>query len=500
MTGRAPLICVALAASLASPCMLRGQHDAPEERIDGFIERAYQLWLAPGLAVAVVRGDEVVYLKGYGYADVAEGREVTPETVFYIASSTKSFTGLAAAVLHHRGELDLDAPLAKYLPQARLGEPLDPGDITLRDLLTHTHGIDNDGPVAFRAAYAGAAPHDRMVELLAAHGPADNGREFSYSNIGYNVASLAMDETLDLGWKDVLAREIFEPLGMSRTTGYVSRIPRDELALPYGTEAVGFEELHYGKSDENMHAAGGLVTSVADLAKWLELNLNEGRLDGRQRISAEVVREAHRPHAQQDGAFRQFTRKGYGLGWHIGDYDGDRMLHHFGGFSGFHAHVSFMPDEKIGVAVLTNESFLGSFFAEIVARYIYDVFLAKPGVEARYAGELEEYRENASDIRKRIAADRARRAARPQTLSHPLETYAGVYENPEYGRLEFEVVGERLEATMGPLWSAVEVYDHTKNALRIELTGGGAVAVFEFGDDDVAEALSVANIRFTRTN
>lgn len=487
----------ALAICASAPACAQ---DETSERFDDFIEQVRRLELAPGLAVAVVQGDEVIYLKGFGYADVAHGRKVTPETVFYIASSTKSFTGTAVAILDVRGELDLDATLADYLPQARLQEPLDPSEITLRDLLTHTHGILNYGPVTFRSAYSGAAPHEQMVELLYAHGAAEDGRAFQYSNIGYNVASLAMDEELRMGWKDVLAREIFEPLGMSNTTGYVSRVPHDELALPYSIEAVGFIERHYAKSDENMHAAGGLVTTVADLARWLEVNLNDGRLDGEQVIPAEAIREAQRPQAEQDAEFMKFKRTGYGLGWNTGSYEGDPFVHHFGGFSGFHSHISFMPEHDIGVAVLANDAFLGSRMADVVARYIYDTLLAKEGVADKYALELVELSDGAAEMREQVAADRSRRAARPQTLSHPLYAYAGVYENPAIGSVEFKVVGDALEATMGPLWSAVEVYDHTKDALRIELAGGGSVVVFEFGDGQRAESITAMGTKFTRVN
>lgn len=472
--------------------------DDTAQRFDDFIEQVRRLELAPGLAVAVVQGDDVIYLRGFGYADVAHGREVTAETVFYIASSTKSFTGTAAAILDLRGELDLDATLADYLPQARLQEPLDPSKITLRDLLTHTHGISNDGPVTFRSAYSGAAPHDQMVELLYEHGEAEDGRTFLYSNIGYNVASLAMDEELGMSWKDVLAREIFEPLGMSHTTGYVSRVPHDELALPYSIEAVGFIERHYAKSDENMHAAGGLVTTAADLARWLEANLNDGRLDGEQVIPAEAIREAQRPQAEQDRDFMKFKRTGYGLGWNTGSYEGEPFVHHFGGFSGFHSHISFMPEHDVGVAVLANDAFLGSRMADVVARYIYDTLLAKEGVNEKYALELVEISDGAAEIRGQVAADRARRAARPQTLPHPLYAYAGVYENPAIGSVEFKVVGDGLEATMGPLWSAVEVYDHTKDALRVELSGSGTVVVFEFGDGERATSLTAIGTQFTR--
>jgi CubicO group peptidase (beta-lactamase class C family) len=498
MTHRTLAATAGLLALVSPSLVVHAAAQTTAERLTQFTQRAHDLGLAPGLAVAIVHGDSVVLLEGFGYADVARGRPVTAETVFYIASATKPFLGLTAAVLDARGALDLDRPLAEYLPAADLHAELSADAITLRDLLTHTHGISNDGPLTFRSAYSGAGPHDEMVALLADHGPASDGRSFRYGNIGYNVASLAMDATLGRSWKDVLAEQVLTPLGMGHTTGYVSRVARDRLALPYGVEAVGFAEQHYAKVDANMHGAGGLVTTARDLATWLEAHINQGQLDGRQVLPAEVFAEAHRPHAPESGSFRQFTREGYGLGWHVGHYDGDVLLHHFGGFNGFHAHVSFMPERRIGVAALANDASLGGALAELVARYAYDLLLEKPGIEEKYEQELNEYAGAARQRRQRVAADRARRAARPQSLPRPLSAYAGDFENSSYGRLTLAVVGDRLEATMGPLWSRVEVYDAQREALRVELTGGGVVMQFTFDDQGEAQAVEVSGIRLTR--
>ncbi|MCZ6679967.1 MAG: serine hydrolase [Candidatus Poribacteria bacterium] len=133
----------------------KGEIGTMAERLDPFIEKAFALDLTPGMAVAVVQGNDVIYAKGFGYADLETQRRVTPETMFYIASTTKSFTAFAAALLDSRGELDLDKPISQYLPNLRLQLPLSADDITMRDLLTHTHGIENGGPVTFRTAFSG---------------------------------------------------------------------------------------------------------------------------------------------------------------------------------------------------------------------------------------------------------------------------------------------------------------------------------------------------------
>jgi CubicO group peptidase (beta-lactamase class C family) len=258
-------------ASLA-PNTTYSQHQKNEEitqKLEPFIAEAFAVDLSPGMAVAVIQGRDVVYAQGFGYADLATQRRVTPETMFYIASTTKSFTAFAAALLHARGKLDLDAPVSRYLPDLKLQAPLSADSISMRALLTHTHGIDNNGPVVFRTAFSGVYTNAQLIELLRAHGPAENGRDFRYGNIGYNVAGLAMDAALGRSWKDVLQQEIFKPLGMENTNGYISKVDKHRLAMPYAAEEKGYRPLPYAKSDANMHAAGGHVSTVFDLAEWL---------------------------------------------------------------------------------------------------------------------------------------------------------------------------------------------------------------------------------------
>lgn len=476
--------------------------DGAGARLDAFIGRAMALDLAPGMAVAVVRGEDVVFLAGYGWAEVESGRPVTPETPFYIASSTKSFTGTAAAILAAEGRLDLDAPLSRYLPDVTLQAPLSADSITLRQLLTHTHGLSNGGPIVVRTAYTGDHDPELLLSLLRQQEPGEQGANFQYGNVGYNVAGMAMDAELGRSWKDVLEEEIFAPLGMASTTAYMSRVDPEARALPYGWEPGDvWGPRPYAKEDGNMHAAGGVVTTARDLTRWLLANLNEGRIDGRQALSAAAVREAHRSYAENDDAWGPFTREGYGLGWHAGTYDGSRQLHHFGGFPGFHAHVSFLPEERLGVAVLVNESGMGSALATGVAAFAYDAYRRMSNLETREAALLERLAEEGESSRSAITADRERRAARPQELLRPLEAYAGSYDNPTFGRMTWEVRGNRLHVRMGIARSDVEVYDAEEEALRVELTGGGAVARFEFPEGaERARALTLFGLRFTRVD
>ncbi len=465
--------------------------------LDPILIEIFDVGLTPGMAVAVVQGDDLVYARGFGFADVENRRPATPKTLFYVASTTKSFTALAAALLADRGELSLDAPLSEYLPALRMNPPLSAENITLRDLLTHTHGIAAGGPITIRTAFTGEFSHEQLVDVLATYQPASNGRAFRYGNLGYNIAGLAVDATLGVGWKEVLDREVFQPLGMLSTTAYRSRADVAELAMPYGLEPDGLARRHYAKQDANMHAAGGHLTTVLDLARYLEAHLNGGRVDGRQLLPAAPIAETHRSQAQQDRASGPFHRHAWGLGWDIGTYGADTLLSRFGGFNGFHSHVSFMPQRRIGVTVQVNSN-VGSAVANMVATSIYDRILEKPDFEAQFQSALAEFRDQAVQRRARIRQDRERRAARPQVLPHPLEAYTGVFENDAFGRMEWLVDDGKLHARMGVARSDVEVYRGDENQLRVELTGGGSVVTFNF-DGERATSLTWNGVEFGRT-
>ena len=480
-----------LAQGSAAPSAASGDSAA----IDSVAARLFALELAPGMAVAVVRGDDVIYLRGFGHADRETGRRVTPETIFYIASTTKAFTGLTAAILDEEGRFELDGRLSKYLSTVRLAPPLSADSITIRSLLSHTHGIAGDGPVVWRTAYTGEfASNDELVRLLAEHEPAQGGRAYAYGNIGYNVAGFALDAALRRSWKDLLAQKIFTPLGMSSTSAFVSRAPADRLAMPYSFEGNGFERLPYGKTDANMQAAGGLVSSARDMARWLEAQLNAGRVDGKQALPRAAVAEAQRLQASTDANQRGMRMIGYSLGWQMVVRGDDTLYTHGGGFPGFATHVSFLPSQRLGIAVMANEGNLGGPLVELTAQAIYQRLAGGtiPGFNS-----FEEIESRIAQAKSGVAADRGRRAARSQALPLPIERYAGVFVDPIYGTIELSVVDGRLHSRAGAAQAPVEVFDAEKNQLRFALTGSGAVVPVEIVDGQVV-AFTYQGRKFSR--
>jgi CubicO group peptidase (beta-lactamase class C family) len=472
---------------LAAPLSAQTALDAASRAaLDSVIDRLTGQELLPGLAVAIVSGDRVIYRRDAGWADREAGRRVDAGTVFYIASATKPLTALATTLLDRDGIVALDATVSQILPGAAFGAGVDPSRITVRQLLSHTHGIDGNGPVVYRAAFSGEIDRAAMMRALSAHGPAESGTAFRYTNFGYNLLSLAIDSVAGKPWQDVLAERVFQPLGMRSTSARVSEIARDRLAMPYRVSPDGLERLPYAKVDANMQAAGGVVSSTADLARLVIAELNGGRIDGRQAIPADVIAETQRPVASFSEESEGISRFAYGLGWNHGVLDGDTVVHHLGGFPGFAAGVSFMPSRRLGVVWLVN----GGFGQPMpLVGYAYALLTGKVEAAARHRGMLDSAGPRAAERRAAVAADRARRAQRPQTMALPFDAYTGRYEDAIWGSLEVSMRDGRLVVRNGVLECVAEVYDGTQHRLRVELEpGAGRVVTFEVVDGHPASA------------
>jgi CubicO group peptidase (beta-lactamase class C family) len=499
---RAALVLGGVLACTATPAVAGAGIASPAvgsmaAQLESHVRALFDSDLAPGMQVAVVKDGAIVYAQAFGVTDVETQRPVGLDTEFYIASTTKSLTALAAASLAAKGKVDLDAPISRTMPRLHLQAPLSADSISLRDLLTHTHGISNDGPVTFRTAFTGDYTKPRLLALLEQHGEAKGGRAFRYGNIGYNVAGMVLEAATGSDWKTLVEREVLTPAGMTHTTAYRSRAGND-VAMPHWVAEKGFRRVRFPKNDATMHAAGGHLASATDLARYLEAQLNHGRIDGRQVFPNAVIEETHRQQATQDRRYEEYHRYGWGLGWDLGTYEADTLLHRFGSFyNAFHSHVSFMPRRGVGVVVLVNDGTTGPMLVDWVANSIYDILLEKPGAVEKWNQVAVDGPAKAAEVRAEVMQDRARRAERPQTTAHPLRTYVGTYEHPLYGRMSWTLERGRLIVRMGVLESDTEVFDGTKDQIRVELTGGGEVVTFAC-EGGKAVALVYHGERFVR--
>jgi len=469
--------------------------------LDAFASRAMQrVEAAPGLAVAVVDQDGLVHAAGFGVADVATGAAVTTDTRFYIASATKSFTALSLAAMARRGEVDLDAPLADWAPPSGVSGDI-AARITLTDLLSHRSGVDNDA-IAFRVAYSGDWSPEVLWRLTAETRPRDTPYgQFVYANSGYNLATVLSERRWGRDWRDMVEDEVLTPLGMTATTARI-----DAARASVAVVAAG----HFGripgqpersplqKTDATMQSAGGLISTANDMAIWLEAQINDGRVAGRQVFPAGLIASTHVSQVTQEASFGPYVRAGYGLGWQVGRYGDDVLIHHFGNFSGSRAHVSFMPERRLGVAVMINEDAFAGDLADVVANYAYDWFAGLADLEAVYDAKLDALIIERDRRRTSIAGAMDQRAKRARTLSQPNAAYVGDYVNPAYGTLTISEAGDRLSVAIGVQQTLAE-YLTEPEGLRVELTPfRGEGAVFKLDADGRPIALVYQDAVFVR--
>ncbi|HUP18535.1 MAG TPA: DUF6265 family protein [Gemmatimonadota bacterium] len=421
------------------------------QSIDRFVEGAIaELDLVPGLALAVVKGRCLAHQRGFGFADLEARRLVTPQTVFYTASLAKAFTGMTASVMAARGELDLDAPLEEFLPGLTRESPVHGDRVTVRDLLRHSKGFTN-GAVNFRTTFVGPLEERELVRVLNGYStPADG---FTYSNTNYALTGEVIERRSGDSWRDVMDRLVFDPLAMSRSSAWASRVDPATVARPYRATRDGFRPIDFPKTDATITGAGGIFSTAHDLAAFVIANLGDGVVEGRQALPAAAVREAQAPQVDLDAEFFEFRRFAYGLGLYRARWGDDLIVHHFGGYPGFRSHLSFLPDHGIGVVVLQNEGIDGNRFADIVAAYVYDLLLGRDA-EARGAERLRTLRVAVAERRSARTgwdAEVRRLSARPETAGLPLRTYAGSYTNERLGTLRIEEDGDRLRLVWGDL-------------------------------------------------
>lgn len=451
--------------------------------VDAFVQQVMAATGATGLGIAVVKDDAPVLLKGYGLADVERRVPVTPTTQYYIASTTKAFTALTLALMARRGQVDLDAPITRYLHDVRWAPGVAADSVTLRHLLSHTHGIANSGPVVWRTAFTGEHTNAQLKGLLQYHGPNEKGRSFEYTNLGYNIAGLLIDDVTGKRWQDVLEQTVMKPAGMLNTTAYISRFDSAQLAMPYSLEPNGIKRLYYAKRDANMQAAGGLVSNAADLARWLEIQINRGKLDGKQVFPADVIAETQRIQAPVSGGSGAYRALGYSLGWNVGELYGDTVYQHGGGFSTFRTLIAFSPKQKVGLAVMATQSHVGGLAVDVISDFAFERAL-NPQWRAQAESLLQALPARVQRARDAVAADRARRAQRPQDLPRPLTAYTGSFEHLLRGSMLWTVRDGHLWVQMGALQSVAEVFNASENKLRAEPEpGSGEIFTFNFEDN-----------------
>lgn len=432
-----------------------------------------------GLAVAVVQGDQVLYVKGFGVREAGTAAEVDADTLFQVGSTSKAFGVAALGLLVDEGKIQWDDPVVEYLSDFQLADPWLTRQLTIRDTVLHRSGYRDSAH--YVTAIIGL---DDVVHQLRYQEPEQRFRDsFIYSNMMYAVAGKVVEVASGMPWREFVRSRLLGPLNMTRTglspyefwevryvapTFYGSapagiavgmdRAKDANLAMPHSYDSAGkVVPIEWG-SFENAGAAGSVVSSANDMAKWLVMHLNQGRFEGRQVLSDGTLAEIFSVGNSQSPSDFPLTPGlgGYAMGWRRGDYRGRIHLEHGGSMIGFPAYVAMLPEQRVGVVVLSNGPRGprdGFTLHKSVAYEVFDRFLGggeqdwkQVFLDQLRAGEREFAEQEAEIQRDRLSGTRP-------TL--PLDAYAGWYED-SMGR-------------SGPVEITVD-----KGLLRVSFAGEGA--------------------------
>lgn len=419
-------------ALVAAPLTPADAQRGPLSGFDNYITTAMRDWKVPGLAIAIVRNDTIVHMRGYGTRTMGANEAVDEHTIFAVGSTSKAFTATLVGMLVDEGKLRWDDAAHLYLPGLELFDPYVSKEITVRDLLSHRSGLAR-GDLIWYATDYDRRDVLRRVRFLK---PAWSVRaRFGYQNIMYLAAGEVASTISGSSWDDLVRDRIFTPLGMSETNTSTRALSQmRNVATPHAEidDTLRVVEWH---NIDNIGPAGSINSSAADMIKWVRMQLNGGKVGTRSIVSAGALSETHSPQTvvpvsadvKQLNPYSHLMS--YGLGWFIQDYRGRELRQHGGNIDGMSAMVAMVPEEKIGLVVLTNAN--GSPMPTIAMYRAIDALI---GAAPRdWSGEYRKLVTKQRALGKETESKRLAQRATGTSPSLSLEKYVGVYADSLYG-------------------------------------------------------------------
>lgn len=471
---------------LASSLPVRAQ-SGPLQGLDAYVQQAMSQWKVPGVALAVVKDDRVVLVKGYGILETGKKEPVDENTLFAIASNTKAFTATALGLLVQEGKIKWDDPVIDYLPGFALHDPVATRKITIRDLLCHRAGLGKwAGDLTW---FASTYDTREVMRRIRFQEPAFDFRTgFGYTNLMYLVAGEIIPVVTKRSWSDFIKERFFKPLGMTRSNTSVKDLATtSNVARPHMIKSGRVTAIEYVNVD-NVAPPGAINSSVKDLAQWLRLQLADGKLDGEQLVDAAVIKETRKAHTLVplgDVARKLYPTAhlaAYGLGWGLMDYRGRLVVRHGGGLDGMFSFTGLMPEERLGVVVLSNLE-----DHDLTTALVYHIFDAYLGVE--FQDHSARFYNFHQEIAKKHGKDRqATRKARMvgTKLTHARPEYSGSYESRVYGKATIKYKNGRLTLHLGAHPQIIGAMSHWHHdTFRCEWknsTFGESFIYFDFDD------------------
>jgi CubicO group peptidase (beta-lactamase class C family) len=430
------------------------------DKLDAYFRKTVGDWGIPGVSIGIVKDGEIVFSKGYGVKEIGNPEKPDGNTLYAIASNTKAFTSAMMAMLVQEGKLHWNDKVQKYLPWFQLYDPFVSSQVTIKDLLCHRVGLGTfSGDVIW---YKSDLTSEEIIRRLKYLEPKYNFRDgYGYSNVMYITAGEVIKQVTGKTWGENVQERILDPVGMDRTIYSLKDLDnRGNYATPHAFEEG--ENIPIPFVDwEEIAALGGIISSVNDMSKWMIFNMNHGIIGNDTLLtpaSRNIIWKMHNSFTVDHTKANDFDThfRGYGLGWGLADYHGRLRVSHGGGYDGMISSVNMIPDEKLGVVVLTNGMKAPTM---AITYYALNAFLGEE--EKDWSAEMLEQKNKIENKDQRIS-ERINKRIPDTKPSLPIEKYAGTYFSDIYGKIEVKLENEqlRLDFTHTPDLSATLEHWH----------------------------------------
>lgn len=430
------LLTIVLTPSYAAPDPLAG--------LDSYITKSMKDWKIPGLAIAVVKDDKIVYIKGFGTREVGKDEPVDENTVFAIGSTTKAFTTTSIAMLVYDKKLKWTDPVVQHMPGFQMYDPWVTREMRVNDLLCNRSGLGAQSEYLW---YATDLTRDQIISRLRYIKPESSFRyNYAYRNAMFLTGGQLIPTVTGASWDDFIKTRIFTPLGMTRSYTTVRELKGlGNVSSPH-TDINGKVTAIPFRNIDNMAPAGAIDSSIRDMAQWVRLHLSGGVYNGKQVVGKAEIEETHKqytPIYTNEDLKLQFpstNRVDYCLGWVTMDHYGHLLVWHNGSIDGNLAFVGLVPEQHLGVVILTNydqHMLHQALFLEVIGRYLS---LPDPDWSAKYLTLWNQHQTKTAKATKDLLGAKV-----PNTHpTLPLQSYVGTYQNEAYGPVKITLAGDHL--------------------------------------------------------
>ncbi|HEX4901133.1 MAG TPA: serine hydrolase, partial [Pyrinomonadaceae bacterium] len=426
--------------------------DAPLSGFDDYVNKALREWEVPGLAIAIVKDDRIVMAKGYGVRKLGDPTLVNERTLFAIGSSSKAFTAASIAMLVDEGKLKWDDRVTKYLPEFELYDPYVTRELTVRDLLCHRSGLERGDFLWYGSEY----DRDEILRRTRYLKPTWSLRStFGYQNLMFLAAGQLIARVSGKSWDEFIRQRIFVPLSMTASNTSIRDFKNaDNVSSPHAKVEEKIEVIPWRNID-NIAPAGSINSNVVEMAQWVRLQLGQGEYQKQRLLSSGAAKEMQtsqtviRAEPPYSIFYPEAHFLNYGLGWFLHDYKGRKVVEHGGAIDGMRAQVAMIPEEKLGLVILTNMG--GSALPLPLMFRIFDAYLAAPQRDwsAEMLKTFKSFEEQGKAAQKKQEEERVKNTS----ASHALTEYAGTYKNDLYGDVKVAHDSGKLNLRFGPAFT-----------------------------------------------